>query len=372
MTADWLIAGGGVGGLTLAVVLTRLGANFVVVEQDQRTAGAGLLLASSAMRVLSTLGVAERALQSGQVTRNWHILNQAGSVLRKLSVNSDLPSLSIQRADLLALLRTQLPVDSVVAATVDQVQAQQDGVAVTLKDGRVLIAKALIGADGMRSCVRRHLFGEQCLRYRGYVGWRGIARLVPDGYKELLSESWGPGGRFGIAPVDENRTYWYASANHPESWIDHAQERQTNLLRRFAEWHKPVQDLIAATPNDEILVNRIYDLMRLPAWSKGKITLLGDAAHAMTPNLGQGACLAIEDAWELGSLIALHANPELAMANYERARMRRVRWIQQQSRAMGWVVQAERPVTVAVREWITPRIPDFLVRFGMRKLFEYG
>jgi 2-polyprenyl-6-methoxyphenol hydroxylase-like FAD-dependent oxidoreductase len=234
----------------------------------------------------------------------------------------------------------------------------------------MVAGKALIGADGIRSLVRRHLFGDKALRYRGYVGWRGIAPLVPPSYANGgLTEAWGRGGRFGIAPVDASRTYWYASANCNEDWTESTSERKLNLLERFGRWHAPITDLITATPNEQILVSRIYDAPALRGWWKGNVALLGDAAHAMTPNLGQGACLAIEDAWTLGSAIGRTHAPNLAFAEYERARIDRAYSIRRQSRAMGWVVQAEKPVAVAIRNWVAPRLPEFLVSAGMHALF---
>lgn len=185
----------------------------------------------------------------------------------------------------------------------------------------------------------------------------------------MLSETWGLGGRFGIAPVGNGRTYWYASANQKENWDDTAPQRQANLLRRFGHWHHPVPDLIAATPTQEILVSRIYDFPKLDAWSKGNVALLGDAAHAMTPNLGQGACLAMEDAWTLGSLLPHAADPAAAFKKYQQARVKRAHSIQKQSQALGWIVQAENPLALAARDWRTPRIPESILQFGMRSLF---
>ncbi len=145
--------------------------------------------------------------------------------------------------------------------------------------------------------------------------------------------------------------------------------RKANLLAHFARWHRPVADLIAGTPDDQILVSRIYDAPVLPYWSKGNVTLLGDAAHAMTPNLGQGACLALEDAWPLGSLIASSIRPERILAQYQTHRMPRARLLQNQSRAMGRIVQAHNPLVLAARNWITPRLPGSLLSAGMRSIF---
>ncbi len=362
------------GGLTLALTLARQGVPFRVFEKEVegRETGAGLLLAPNGTRILRRLGIWEEAARAGHVTIAWRILEHTGAVLRELRIErEELEALSIHRAKLVELMRSCLPVGSVVdGASVREFRTGERSVALMLGDGLVCEGRGLIGADGLRSAVRRQLFGEKPLRYRGYVGWRGIAPFVPDGYGgRALSETWGPGGRFGIAAVDARRTYWYASANGEEEWVEAGSERQGNLLRRFEGWHKPITDLIAATPNEDILLSRIYDGPRLRAWSKGNIALLGDAAHAMTPNLGQGACMAMEDGWALGSIIAAGLEPSEAFRRYEKARMRRANSIQRQSRAMGWVVQAERPLLVDARSWLTRRLPERLLKFGMQAVF---
>ena len=374
MASAWLIVGAGVGGLTLAVTFAQQDVAFLIYDQEEYGVelGAGLLLAPNATRILGKLGIYSEVLRVGHCTTRWYIQNQSGAILREIRLDAQgLPAISIHRADLLKLLRCQLP-DGCLRYNVALKTVRELGheVELSMTDGCVVSGQALIGADGIHSVVREHLFGYRPLRYRGYVGWRGIASFVPKGYEEaVLSETWGPGGRFGIAPVGAGRTYWYASANQKESWVDPMPERQANLLRRFGDWHQPIAELIAATPNREILVSRIYDIPKLHTWSRGNITLLGDAAHAMTPNLGQGACLAMEDAWALGSLIRNHQDPQTVFQQYQRARIRRAYSIQRQSRAMGWIVQAESPWALAAREWATPRIPDAVLKPGMKNIF---
>lgn len=367
-----VIVGAGVAGLTLALTLARNGLPFLIVEQSATLpgAGAGFLLAPNATRVLAKLGVLESVIAAGRVTTRWSLLDHRGLPLRELLMPpGGPPALSIHRAGLLQALASNLPSDALqFGTTVADLRPNS----VLLSGGESLPATVIVGADGVHSLVRRSLFGSRPLRYRGYVGWRGIAPFVPDRYEQgLLSEAWGRGARFGIAPIDSARTYWYASANRPESWEDPVQGRQARLLDLFGGWHAPVAALVERTPNDAILVNRIYDGPRLRHWSKGNTVLIGDAAHAMTPNLGQGACLAIEDAWTLGALLSSGLDPRTAIARYEHARTDRVHAIQLQSRTMGWVVQAESPWAMAARRWMTPRLPQYFTTRAMRQLFDY-
>ncbi len=205
MTTDWLIAGGGVGGLTLAVTLARCELSFLVLEKDAAAdVGAGLLLAPNATTILKELGLLDASLKKGHRTEFWSLLGQSGGILREIPTEpSGPPALSVHRADLLALLRANIPTASLRnGMSVAGIKIANDGVTLSLADGSTVSGRALIGADGMRSVVRQQTFPDKPLRYRGYVGWRGIAPFVPQGYERgVLRESWGQGGRFGIAPV---------------------------------------------------------------------------------------------------------------------------------------------------------------------------
>src|SRR5262249_11010898 len=130
-----------------------------------------------------------------------------------------------------------------------------------------------------------------------------------------LTESWGVGERFGLVDIG-SRTYWYATANTPEGNLDEPGTRKADLIRRFAGWHPPIQAVLEGTPDSAILRNDVYFLDPIPRWSSGRIVLLGDAAHASTPGVGQGAAQAIEDAVVLADELERH-EPDDALARYE-------------------------------------------------------
>lgn len=166
------------------------------------------------------------------------------------------------------------------------------------------------------------------------------------------SESWGRGSRFGIVPLDHRRIYWFATANAPAGRTQDAAERKRFLQQRFAGWHPPIERLLEATPAAEILHNDIYDLRPMRRWNEGRVTLLGDAAHPTTPNLGQGAGMAIESAVALARCLSEESDLAAALGGYEAERRPRTAWITEQSWRIGRVGQWENPLACGLRDFL--------------------
>ncbi|HEY0155008.1 MAG TPA: FAD-dependent monooxygenase, partial [Longimicrobium sp.] len=186
-----------------------------------------------------------------------------------------------------------------------------------------------------------------------------------------LTESLGAGLRFGVVPIGEGRVAWWATANEQEGTDDGGEGAKPKLLRLFRGWHAPIPQLLEATPAEAILKNDSYDRPPVRGWSRGRVTLLGDAAHPTTPNMGQGGCMAIEDAAVLAD--ALVRNPDIpdALRDFERRRFRRVAGIVRQSLQYGQVAQWERPAAVRLREAIFRLTPDAVTALAMRRTFAF-
>ncbi len=367
--------------MAAALALHRIGIQAIVYERAAvlREAGAGMMLWPNATRVLQELGVLDRVAAHSGPNRNFLVRASRGEVLMNIALGTfDVPALCTRRSDLLAALLSAVPQGSIrlgreVARIVAGPEvAGPEKVRLEFATGEIAEHDAVIGADGIRSRVRTQVLGQIEPVYRGYTVWRGVAHYfgqsVPAGSN---SETWGRGHRFGILDTGRNRFTWYATANVPESHADDPAGRKAELARMFSGWHEPVPHLIESTPEEAILKNGAYDLPPLPRWGQGRITLLGDAAHPCTPNLGQGGCMALEDAMALAKAMARESSLESALRAYESARRRRTRHVQQRSLLMGRIGQWENRIVVAGRRTVTSLLPARWFERNLRKMYAY-
>ncbi len=361
-----LIIGGGIGGLAAAVALRKRGIDARVFEQRPELAevGAGLSLWPNGLRALDAIGLggevrsrSVRDLSSALRRADGRVIVAADGAALEQRLGD--VSLVIHRATLLGLLRRELPPEALVTG-VSCVGFSADGSGVTARFANGVAARGdvLIGADGIRSVVRARLFGAPPPRYAGYTAWRAV---VPFAHAQLLPGiSIGHGAQFGQVPMAGGQVYWFATENGPSGRKAPSTGWKAHLLDRFATWHAPIPDLLAATPESAILHNDILDRPPIASWGKGRVTLLGDAAHPMTPNLGQGANQALEDAEALAECLAAEASARLgssvrpdptpALRHYEELRAERANSVVLGSRRVGQVMQLEHPAACWVRD----------------------
>ena len=243
----------------------------------------------------------------------------------------------IHRADLLDILSTALP-SAALRSGVRVHEAHPDGYVVH-SQGRSE-ADLVVGADGIRSTVRRSMWPHVgAPRYVGYRSWRAVTPPMAVGES---CETWGRGERFGYAALRDGRVYWFAVADAREGEDDLG---LTDLRDRFAGWHDPIPALLEAAREEHVLHHDLYDLSALPTFVHGRVALVGDAAHAMTPDLGQGACQALEDA----VVLAASLNDGGGLPAYDRRRRPRTQRIAARARRVGAVAQWSSPPAVALR-----------------------
>lgn len=358
-----IVIGGGIGGLCTAIGLHRSGFDVTVYEQSPvfSVAGAGLTLWANAVKALRKLCIEESSLGGARFITS-KITSRRGMVLHRTSMKSlekklGAPSIAVHRADLHHALLSALPGEVVQSKKFVGLEQDEKGLTVYFADNSVKRAEFLVGADGLNSAVRRMLFPMARLQYSGYTAWRGVVNTRGEFPQDTAEESWGCGARFGIVPIGGKRLYWFATANVAAGRKPDFHERKQDLLQRFRGWHEPVDALIDATLPEEILYNDIYDFSPLSSWSLGRVTLLGDAAHATTPNLGQGACQAVESSVSLVRSLVEENDLASALQRYELERRPRTAWITTTSRQLGEIVQMDRRWNCFFRNfavWLSP------------------
>jgi 2-polyprenyl-6-methoxyphenol hydroxylase-like FAD-dependent oxidoreductase len=357
-----IIIGGGIGGLASGIAIRQLGWTVSIYEQapELREVGAGLALWANAVRALDRLGLAAAArdlqppMPSGGIY-TWRgaplITDSAPELARRVGE----VSMVVHRADLLGILRRSFGPDNVaLGQRCIGIEQDAEGDTARFAVGGSARGDLLIGCDGIHSSVRAQLVGDGAPVYAGYTAYRGVTRFDPA--RIQAGEYWGRGARFGIAPLSGGRVYWFATRNAPANTRDTPAAIQARLLALFGNWCSPISDIIAATDPAAILHNDIADRPPLARWQVGRVTLLGDAAHPMTPNLGQGACQALEDAVVLANCLGGTPDLDSALRAYERQRIPRTSRIVLLSRRIGQVGQWQHPLACALRDALTRHV----------------
>jgi 2-polyprenyl-6-methoxyphenol hydroxylase-like FAD-dependent oxidoreductase len=372
-----MIIGAGPGGLTAAIALRRVGFEPIVFERAAalREIGSGLTLWPNALRALAWLDLDEpiRSISrssGGMTMRTWRgdaLFDMSAATLEQHFGGA---GVALHRAELQALLLETLGAER-VQLDHSCIGYQQDETGVTALFERGLTARGaiLVGADGIKSRIRSQLIGASALKYAGCTVWRGIAEYPL--HSCVGQTSMGPGSQFGFFPMTRDRVYWFGSANAAEGAPDQPGGRKRELIRRFQDWHAPIRALIEATDEAVILRNDIYDHDPLSRWSDGCVTLLGDAAHPITPNMGQGACLAIEDAVVLARCLEAAPNSRAALQAYQAQRMQRTASITLQSRRMGQIGQWRHPLVCWLRNQMIKRTPAGMRVRQLESMFQF-
>jgi len=332
-----LIIGGGIGGLTAAVALRRRGIDAHVYEAAPalRPVGKGIWVPTNAMQVLDRLGLAAAVRRAGWPLDRIQLRAADGRLLsdfdlRPVALKYGHTTVSIHRAELVRVLADALPPDALhLGRRCTAVEPDEGGVTVHFADGAAARGDVLVAADGIHTAVREQFFPRAALRYSGITCYRGVADLdLPAELARTCWEVWGGAARIGFSAVGPGQVYWFAPVTAPaNSPLPAGADLAAELAGRYATFPDPIPAILRRTPSSDIIRTDLYDLTALRRWWQGRVVLLGDAAHAMTPNLGQGGAQAIEDAYVLADRLAAAPTPEQAFREYERLRRPKVRWV---------------------------------------------
>ena len=368
-----LIVGGGIAGLATAAGLSQAGIGCEIVERAEAWApvGAGIVLGVNAMRVMGGLGLDQAASEAGarlqRAAITDHEANTLGATDFALLEPEFGPTIALHRASLHSVLRGGAPdVPVSLGTSIDKLAQHDAGVDVRFTDGREQRYGLVIGADGLGSRVRELLFGGDRIQYSGYTCWRFVVSSPASRIE--MREMWGRGRRFGIVPIGDGRVYCFAVANAPRGEADPTDGRLERFRERFAMFGGQVPELLAAlrTP-DELIHNDLEELAEGP-WHDGRVLLIGDAAHAMTPNMGQGAAMALEDSMVLLEFMREGVPFGELPARLHARRVSRVRWVQSQSRRIGRVAQLEGALACRLRNAALRVVPDSANARALRKM----
>lgn len=370
------VIGGGIGGLCAALALQRTGFQVTVYEKTNHlsSAGAGIGLGPNAVKALIHLGLKEQINKHCNALNRFTIQSQRGTILSdinfaKLASKSGVGNAAIHRAELHKILRESLDAGTIQLdkKCIDVIQ-DEHGVTLHFDDGDSIRTDLVIAADGIHSTIRKKLLPHSSIRYSGYTCWRSVVPYDYGDQKHRSSEIWGQEGRFGYIPLSQGQVYWFACINSEANDPVRSAYTADHLLRVFNNFPYPVKKLLQAASNNRLIHNDIYDIQPLQQFAFGRIVLLGDAAHATTPNMGQGAGQAMEDAVVLGQCMQLESNFNDALQLYEQRRLQRTRKIIEKSRQIGSVSQWSHPALIQLRDQLLKLVPNSLMSIPMHAL----
>ncbi|QNL49031.1 FAD-dependent oxidoreductase [Olivibacter sp. SDN3] len=373
------IVGAGIGGLSTALALQRQGTNVTVYEAapNIKPIGAGVGLAANAILGLEKLGVAKEVIGRGKQLTALQMLDDRGKIISDqntalLGSQFEENNLVIHRADLHEVLLQKIkPVSIVLGKRCTNVMQQENQVLVSFADETQITVDLLIAADGIHSVVRQQLVPSSTPRFAGYTCWRAVIENPGINLNNMVSaETWAIAGRVGISPLPGNKIYWYACIKTHKNNPKMRQMTPKELANHFSGVHKPIAEMLNATSSDQLIWNDIADIKPLKQFVYGNIVLLGDAAHATTPNMGQGACQAIEDAVVLGQCLQQKISLKEALAYYEKRRIARTTRIIRLSRFLGWISHWQQPFLCKLRNGVFRIMPQAFTKKQLKWLFE--
>ncbi len=369
------IVGGGIAGLTTAIALNQLGIRSEIYEQAKEfnEVGAGIMLQPNALKILDQLGLGTNIREKGMEIIRGEITDRNLIPLRKTKAsmiqdNSGNKIVTIHRGRLQKVLFDALPPQTVhFHHSYKSHNVHSEKINIQFKS-KSIDSDILIGADGIHSKVRKEIFPNSSLRYARQTCWRGIANIqLPTHFQKSSIEAWGRKIRFGFSQISPHEVYWFAVCNTHEYKSESKETSKETLLKMFRYFHPIVTEMIEQTELSKIIKDDISDLRRLSAWSSGRVCLIGDAAHATSPNMGQGGCQGIEDAYYLSHLLARTGKYDVAFEKLEQLRREKVDYVVNNSWRLGKMAHSD--TGQIIFKLILKLMPDKVMKSQLDNLY---
>jgi|TARA_B110000037_G_scaffold8373_1_gene9007 2-polyprenyl-6-methoxyphenol hydroxylase-like FAD-dependent oxidoreductase len=368
------IIGAGIGGLTLALALEQKGIKYRVYEEanEIKPVGAGIILANNAMQVYEKLGLKNEIEELGCRMQHMKItntnLNAASSVdLSLYEKKYGVKNIAIHRGELQKLLLKKIDPKKIHLNKKLESLEKKEPFLLNFSDATQVKSDIVIGADGINSIVRNSFFSNSKIRKAEQVCWRGVTKIeTPKEFKNDLNEAWGGNERFGFIEISENKVYWYALKTIDKSINEYTKD---DLDLYFKKFHPFVKNLINATPKSQIHTAAITDLKPISNWSGSNFCLIGDAAHAMSPNMGQGACQAIEDSYVLSECLNKYTT-EKAFLKYQELRIEKATGLVNLSWRLGKMAHITNPFLIKIIRLIFRLTPSYFQRLQLDKIYK--
>ncbi|WP_017152004.1 FAD-dependent oxidoreductase [Bacillus bingmayongensis] len=370
-----IIIGGGIAGLSAAIAFQKMGLDVKVFDKNNEptVAGAGIIIAPNAIQALEPYGISDQIKRVGNESDGFHLLSEKGKTLNKLMIPTSYPKMySIHRKDLHQLLLSSLHPDTVEwgKECIQVEQNNEDTVQIRFRDGSKIKGNIAIAADGIHSLIRKQL-SHSDYRFSGYTCWRGVISSKTLSLANDFIETWGTKGRFGIVPLPNNQVYWYALINSQANDARFAAYTIDDLYNHFKNYHDPIPNILKHAKQHKMIHRDIMDIVPMKQFFDKRVVLIGDAAHALTPNLGQGACQAIEDARILTECIQKNSDYHQAFMEYDKKRRNRVEKISNQAWTVGKLAQLESKALTVLRDQVMKHTPRWISEKQAHDLYKF-